>query len=111
MQMSLRLVKNIYAQQVNSMTDLGCCRLPLVLVALSISLEGQLGCASVFQLSMTYEVRFCMCLALISDSARVTKHRQHFPGIGRCLGPTYCIRRKQSFGNPLKSVRTILEEM
>lgn len=92
----MRSVRNIYAGWVNCVIDLGCCRLPLVLVLSSIWPEGCFGCTTIFQLSVTYDVRFHMCLYWYC--VHVTKHCLRFHGIERCLGPAYCVKGSEALG-------------
>ena len=78
--MFLRLVKSIYALQVNYITDQGCCRLPLDLVVPSISLGGQRWLRERFPVVHIVQSQVLYVVASTSNSERVTKHRQRFRG-------------------------------
>ena len=109
--MSPRLCKDIYAQQVNCVTDVGCCHLPLLLVASSISPEGQFWLHKRFAAVCYVQSQIPYVFASISSSAHVMNHRQSFCRIELCLAPVYCVQRERSLGSSLKSVLATVEEM
>lgn len=92
------------------MIDLGCCRLRLVLVGLSISPEGQFWLRECFLAVCDPRSQVPYVLASISDNARITKYRQRFYGIVSNFGPAYLVPRERSLGSPLKYVRAIVGE-